>query len=331
MRNYFLNFIFCLADLFGINRIFRILNSRRVRILMYHGISKEKVPAFYWTQLDKEKFTQQMGYIKKHYQAVGASSILEGSTESNVIITFDDGLANVYTEAWPVLEKLNLRAVCFVLPSLSEKEDILWTDRIFDTLIKSDEPEIDLTEFGLTKIRLNDDLHSRAKEIGTLIAQIKKISHEKRLRLLNYLSQYKSNECYDSFRLMSKRQISALAESGQFEIAPHTNTHPILSTMSKEEQEMEISGSIANLKSWEIDIIPIFAYPNGTVTDFNDDSIKILKRHGIKAALTTVDGMHDKYDDLYRIKRIPIGADTGKWEFRARLSGLFYFLKGASE
>jgi hypothetical protein len=45
------------------------------------------------------------------------------------------------------------------------------------------------------------------------------------------------------------------------------------------------------------------------------------------AALTTVDGLWEQQTDRFSIPRIAIGAGISRWEFKARLSGFYYFLR----
>ncbi len=130
---------------------------------------------------------------------------------------------------------------------------------------------------------------------------------------------------------MTMEQIGALSESAEFEIGLHTDTHPILSTQTRDEQAVEISGCKRKLDDGGIKYIDMFAYPNGRSQDFNEDSVELLKENGIKAAFTTEDGFFNPGNDLYRIKRIPIGADMGRVEFAARLSGFYYFIRSLIE
>jgi hypothetical protein len=82
-----------------------------------------------------------------------------------------------------------------------------------------------------------------------------------------------------------------------------------------------------DLEKNDISFVPIFAYPNGGRADFNSDTKEILQSCGIRLALTTVDGLHNRADDPMAVKRVAIGPDCAYYEFKARLSGLFYFLQ----
>ncbi|UCD17985.1 MAG: polysaccharide deacetylase family protein [Candidatus Zixiibacteriota bacterium] len=335
MKRFILKITYILADLLGINLLFRYLNSGKMRILMYHGISSGHLPTLYWTHIGKEKFTWQMKYLKRRYNVVPGAVLTEESMQSvlrkhAVVITFDDGLESVYTEAWPILKKYRLTAVCFVLPGLSESGRSIWTDYLYEFFIAGLGMEIDLTAFGLGRYRREDyGLHQRAQLALKIGGEAKSWPHEKREQLLAYLSaEYPTADGSpdQSFRLMTVRQIQKLGSGEEFTIAPHSNTHPILSTMTPDQQEQEICKTMETLVRWSVPHLPLFAYPNGRLEDFDRHTVRILQKMNIKAAVTTEEGFHDDLQDRFRIKRIPIGADVGKWEFKARMSGLFYFL-----
>jgi peptidoglycan/xylan/chitin deacetylase (PgdA/CDA1 family) len=323
-------FFFFLADIIGLNRWFRGRNKRGIRILMYHGVTADPPPFFYWTQLPLDKFRKQLDHIIKYYHVKDPGLLYNKDFNdiNSVVITFDDGLRNVYTEARPELIKKNFEALLFVLPELSADDDIIWPDKIYEILYNCGEKTIDLGDYNLGVIDLATDFESTVKN---LIAELKSRSHDNRLAVVEYLQNTfgdRISKKIEPFRLMKTEMIIKLARGDLFEIGLHTNRHPILSTMPADQQEREISEPLAELKKWGIEPLMVFAYPNGRSCDYNETTVDILKKHGFKAALTTVDGFYKPgRDEPYHIKRIPIGADMSMAEFKARLSGLYYFVR----
>lgn len=335
MKDCLIKTLFIALDVLGINFVFRLLNAKRLRVLMYHGVTSETMSTFYWTQLSLRKFRTQMEILKKRYNVISAASMVSGQSDEitypnhSVIVTFDDGYENVFTEARKVLHGLELPATIFVVTELSQSGQIIWTDLLYTIFITHFDTEIDLTGFGLKIHPKCSDRNMRAESVEQVKTALKSYSEKDRQAVMDHLSTIyplNKSDYLGALRLMSVEQIVELSKSGGIQIASHSHHHPILSTLSLEQQSSEIDMSVSILSSWQLPKSHIFAYPNGRPQDFNEHTISALKSAGIRAAVTTVDGFYDPADGPYRIRRIPIGADMNSWEYRARLSGLYYFL-----
>lgn len=317
---------FC--DRLGLNRYFRARNSDKVRILMYHAITEEQYHPVYWLAVHIEKFRAQMRHLAKCYAVVPASALLDTPTatcKGQAVITFDDGLENIHTVARPVLQEFNFPAICFVIPGLADKQAEIFTEAIFNLVMKTTHPLFDLTEFDLGRWELPADTNERAEAGIALNRVLKKQPREKVADIQSYLfDKYaQDQELSSPFKLMTVDQIKQFASEVNFEVGAHTDDHIVLTSLSPPEQRDQIEASTRKIKDWGIAASGLFCYPSG---GFNDATIAILKQVGIKGAVTTTDGLHAPADDRYRMKRISIGADTTIYEFKARLSGLYYLL-----
>lgn len=327
--------ILMFSDVLGLNLLFRWINKDRVRLLMYHGVSEHCLSYSNWTVVDSRQFRWQVEMVARDYSVVRLSDLFPGGgkrpslPDNAAVITFDDGLENNYSAVWPVLTDLGLVATCFVLTGLSTDGHLIWADQLRLWLLAQPGDTIDLGDSGLGVYRLPADRVKRIQLADQIVERAKQLSGEKRKALMELIGRPGDGEPTEDvacYRLMSIDQISELANSEQFEIGLHSHSHPIMSSLSRAEQEQEIDQSIESLRSHSIPFVPLFAYPNGRAEDFNEDSIDILKSRGIRAGLTTVEGLYRPGSDPYRVQRIGIGADMNRWEFKARLSGLFYFL-----
>lgn len=99
---------------------------------MYHKIGEPPADSKLkklW--VSAKKFDAQMDYLKtKGYEVVTFKDIAGGVVKDGrkkVIITFDDGYRNNYTEAFPILKKYGFRAVFYVVSSTIGKKN-LWHD-----------------------------------------------------------------------------------------------------------------------------------------------------------------------------------------------------------
>ena len=100
----------------GIAFLIETLISRKdaFLILCYHKIGHIKdIPPGY--SISKELFEDQIKFINKNCNIVQFSDIdrVRKSRKQNVIITFDDGWKNNYTNAFSLIKKYNILGNCF--------------------------------------------------------------------------------------------------------------------------------------------------------------------------------------------------------------------------
>jgi peptidoglycan/xylan/chitin deacetylase (PgdA/CDA1 family) len=117
--------------------ITRILGSNanaRVPILMYHSVSENlfgKSHPYYHINTSPEVFARQMRCLRHAgYRTIDLCQLVDGLNQPEdltrtVVITFDDGYQDFYTEAMPVMKQCGFSATIF-----------LATDRIQDTSVR---------------------------------------------------------------------------------------------------------------------------------------------------------------------------------------------------
>lgn len=124
MATFFLSFLIIALTVFliALNSQFKLFHSakRKLRILEYHSISTNGFED--QITIRKEKLIEQFQYLKENnYTTLWLSemdalkSTGQDLPEKTVILTFDDGFADNYTELYPLLIAYNFKAVCFVV------------------------------------------------------------------------------------------------------------------------------------------------------------------------------------------------------------------------
>ena len=99
-----------------------------------------------------------------------------------------------------------------------------------------------------------------------------------------------------------------MAESEFVSFGAHTVNHEILDQVSFETAEFEILRSCKEIEEKLSNRVCLFAYPNG---NFNQTIKKILKRKGLKAAVTTRKALMTASTDILEIPRIGMHEDVG--------------------
>lgn len=105
-----------------IDRIRGQRNENTCGILMYHRVA-DRIPGHptpTWNVTPQRFYQQISGLQSAGFQAISLKKLLELSESGmpipprSFVITFDDGYANNYVEAWPILKRLNAPATIFL-------------------------------------------------------------------------------------------------------------------------------------------------------------------------------------------------------------------------
>lgn len=111
----------------GFSFLINLFNlETKLRILMYHGVEENPVDSY---AVSPAEFDEQMAFLAQHYHVISLKQWIgylrgeNASPQKPVVITFDDGFLNNYTEAYSILKKYHLPATVFVLPDRLDKAE----------------------------------------------------------------------------------------------------------------------------------------------------------------------------------------------------------------
>lgn len=93
-----------------------------IPILMYHSVADNPRARYQTWSVKPERFAQQMAYLRQHgYTAMTVTGLVSTLRDPGarlpdkpVLVTFDDGFANVYSEALPILVEHDIAATLYV-------------------------------------------------------------------------------------------------------------------------------------------------------------------------------------------------------------------------
>jgi peptidoglycan/xylan/chitin deacetylase (PgdA/CDA1 family) len=135
LRNLLLSFLI-LAGIAVLVFIFSLRDRYVVPILTYHHVSDAKgLPRL--NNVTPRSFAWQMKFIKKHrYNVISFDDYIQGVKKGNsfarniVIIQFDDGYDDNYTEAFPVLKQYKFPAMIFLISDKINDSGFLTWDQV---------------------------------------------------------------------------------------------------------------------------------------------------------------------------------------------------------
>ena len=286
-------------------------------ILMYHRVVDIETSPYHGI-VSVGHFKEQMAYLSRKTSPISLTN-LRKAVQNNTIpsrgvaVTFDDGYADNYQYAYPILEQFQLPATFFLTTGYIGRGREFWWDELERLLVLPERLSKDISVmFGGQRFQLDFARFEPEQRIFLLRAVhglLKICRPEIRESILTGLRKEIGvpEDGRDKYRAMTSDEIRQLSQSNLVEFGAHTITHPMLSVLSRAEQLSEIEGSIQVVGQLTGKPVSSFAYPFGTSQDFNDDSLAILHSGGIKTAVTTIPGkvMHDS--ELIKLPRVWVG------------------------
>lgn len=318
----------------GIDGLGRYLNRQKLLVVVYHGITRQCYDPPIWTQLPVNVFDEQIQFLKGNYHLISMRELTRALEEKrdlpprSAMVTFDDGLKNNYTVAFPILERYSLPATIFLTTDLIGTERFFWFDELYFIVRHGM-----MTALGNRSQKLPKEMSAGiAQEYIRRVEQLKRLSENERCEMLGQLKEeYSWNDSppREDFGLLTWDNVREMDQSGFIDFGIHTATHAILSITPDQEWYREIRKPRKLLSDHLNKNIDSFCFPNGVpLVDFSDIHVQYLRKCGYLCAFTTQSDLWDGKDP-FRIGRIPAGFDitSDGFFFRINTAGVIRFIK----
>ena len=307
-------------------------------LLMYHRILPLDDPR---AQLEEpgmivspETFESHMTQLKELFEPIHLSQWLDKKNNGENLpmrscaVTFDDGWADNYEFAFPILQKLNIPATIFLVSDMIGSKQQFWPERLAQllTVIAQQQPG-QWSHPALEWIKQTPCSYSFAsvaptqEQMSEIIATVKDYSDEdihQRLDLIEDKLQLTMQQ--DNPSLLDWQQVNTMCDTGLIEAGSHTRHHIRL---TGEKSEALLQDEIINSKTLIEEktgkAVKTFCYPNG---DTSANARSIVEQH-YAGAVTTEHGWNTADSNRYLLQRIGVHEDISKdkTSFLARLSG----------
>jgi len=313
----------------------------RAVVLMYHRVLPSAAMAVTRSHpgivVSAESFDRQMALLVRHFQPLPLDAFVE-RLESNrpfedrsCLVTFDDGWADTYATAWPILAHHSVPATVFMPTRFIGSSSVFWQEEITDLLGQIRARSVADAAFGLTaapalaSLGLGD-VHAaaaNAREISTAVNRLKGRADTEDGSLSAKLRQLLGGDVATNpvDRFMSWEQAREMAAAG-IAFGSHGVSHRLLSALSPEDVRTEVFESRATLEREVPSASRVFCYPNGSWTPGVAD---IVAEGGYRAAFSTARGTVACGDARFSLRRVNIHEDATRVSsmFLARLLGLW--------
>ncbi len=306
VEKYFLRFIegiSTLAETFGLFSLLRKIQRGNVIILMYHGVTAKtnSIANFDHKHVHVEKFDKQLAYIQKHYTVISLLDFIQwhqGQKQlpnNPIILTFDDGYKNCYTNVFPLLLKYDFPATIFLPSDYIGKKEIAWYDIVAYAIANTKEKQVVVS--GQKYIFADD----KAKKAAIAEIKAKTRIHEKRREIIEEIVN--QTKCLlgpvadEDVLFLDWKDCAKMAKS-TVSFGSHGVTHESFFFLSEKQKKKEVVNSKKEIEGRGYNVLS-FAYPFG---DGNDDIL--LKNAGYEAGLITVYGGNTRKTNIMQLRRI---------------------------
>jgi peptidoglycan/xylan/chitin deacetylase (PgdA/CDA1 family) len=307
--------------------------ARRALILQYHRVTQLASDP-YLLAVTPEHFAEHLSVLRKAARPVRLSRLfseLSAAKGLAVVVTFDDGYYDAFSEAKPLLERYNIPATVFVASGFIDSKREFWWDELEKILLQPGTlpPRLCLEVNGRThhwqldeaKIYSEEDFcrhrswnygekidpTSRHSVFRSLYQLLQALPNEERSPVIAKLAAWAGTELAvrPSHRSVSSDELVQL-KTDDIEIGAHTVTHPVLSKLSSAAQRREIRGSKADLEERLGCEIQSFSYPHGLTSHYTSDSVSLVRETGYTYACSSSKGCVGADSDRLELPRFVV-------------------------
>lgn len=317
----------------------RLLSALRSRapaaacVLMYHRIAEAENDV--WDlAVSPATFEQQMKLLKQSAEVLSVSELVEAVERkslkrSAVAITFDDGYADNFLVAKPILDHYQLPATFFIPSQTIGTAEEFWSDELAHLLLATERlpPTFAGTVAGSplrfelgAEAGLRDELrrrHQRWKAVvespptlrGALFLELwqrlRPLPYPQQQQLLQHLRAWAgvAASTRPAYRVMSREQLQRLGSSHLHAIGVHTVSHPALALHSAAFQQQELLANKIFLENAIGKKVTLAAYPYG---NYSQETMALAAEAGLRACFTTEEKAVTTGSDLFRLGRFQV-------------------------
>jgi peptidoglycan/xylan/chitin deacetylase (PgdA/CDA1 family) len=275
-------------------------------IVFYHYVRDvERTPFPGIKALSVAGFVEQLDWLQARYEVIDGPTfdcaVLSGTgfTRPTALLTFDDGFADHYENVFPILRSRKLGGIFFLAGATLGP-----TPRLLN---------VHKTHFLLSHLGLDRFTREVAAALESEGVEVPSAEHREGIyrydeafdvrikRLLNYDAPYPvvnrvlsglferhlgDDQTFARDLYLSEKQIRDMARGG-LSFGFHTETHPVLSRLDRDEQHKELHRGPQIVRELTGQDEVSFCYPYGFTHTYNRDTLQVLDECRYSMAFNT--------------------------------------------
>jgi peptidoglycan/xylan/chitin deacetylase (PgdA/CDA1 family) len=293
----------------------RLPTWRGLLVLNYHRIGRDDGalgPDGGVTGATQEGLDRQLGFLAKHADLIAPADVRSVLREPgrHVLITFDDGYRDNYELAFPVLRRHGVSAAFFLATGFVDRPRLAWWDELGWMVATTERDALAEGEWLEDRVALDE----HASAVRALTGVYKRLPGERTDAFLDWCGEALgtgrapgdlASELWMTWDMAREMRDAGMAFGG------HTESHPVLSRLSREAQEHEVATCERRLREELDQAMPLFSYPVGMPDSFDGQTRAILGDHAVELAFSCYGGYQEPGDvDPYDVRRTTASASA---------------------
>jgi peptidoglycan/xylan/chitin deacetylase (PgdA/CDA1 family) len=224
-----------------------------------------------------------------------------------VVITFDDGYADLVLEVQPRLARTGARATAFLVSRAINRYREFWWDQVERALLGSGAPTeaLRLNVAGKS-MTLDPSAHVSPLSLHRQVwALLRRQPPAERDRLAESLLAWTGVTAAprSTHRTLTSGELDRVARDDRFEIGAHTADHAWLAGLGPDAASAQVESGMTELEELIGRPIEAFAYPHGGTDDIGDGA-NAVRSAGFRQAFMAVPGTVRHGADRLRLPRL---------------------------
>jgi len=233
--------------------------------------------------------------------------IEEGNFSKVAAVTFDDGMNDLYENAFPIMKKYSVPFTCFLITSLIDSTKLLWLHKLYISWDKIDRSV--RNDIIRDYIEIDDNMQSDDKVAGFVVHSLDVHSLEKLATRLSETAKInRENEAHFARDLYLRNEAIEEMQAKGLKIELHGHNHWPLTKLSEEETRQEMETPLMIIREKFKSSASFFALPYGKLNPYLNDIARQLDIRGIFTIQGRLITKHNK--DLYSLPRFCIYDDV---------------------
>jgi len=237
-----------------------------------------------------------------------------------VLITFDDGYVDNYTNAFPVLSGHGVQGTFFLPTSFIGTNRLAWWDRIASIVRRSPKRIVRLSHPSPREFDIERDGVFKVMEQVLWIYKLEAVGDTETF-ISMLMESFESAPDESGRCFMDWDEARAMARGGMA-IGSHAHSHEILARLPDEKQLDELVTSKALLESRLGITVDAFSYPVGLRESFSPATWAALRKANYRVAFSFYGGINlPEETDPYDVRRVdPATSPAARFRLQAALA-----------